>query len=151
MKRKGVNISAAATGCRIQYRTRVASEGEEEGGGEGGRGGVSSWTEDDSMSTHNSPVSPDKVPELVTTGTFSEPLHLLVDEFLRAISADQRMTIRMNPTTPDQEHGDRDRVGGGGSEVEQPGGRLCAARDRDRTEGEGSNWLWRETLGKKTT
>ena len=149
MKRKGVNISAAATGCRIQYRTRVASEGEEEGGGEGG--GVSSWTTDHSRSTHNSTVSPDKVEELVATSTFSEPLHLQVDEFLRAISADQRMTIRMNPTTPDQEHGDRDRVGGGGSEVEQPGGRLCAARDRDRTEGEGSNWLWRETLGKKTT
>ena len=142
MKREGLNISAAATGCRIQHRTRVTSEG----GGGGGRG--SSWTPDQSRSTHKPAVSPVKVQELATTGTSNKPLHLQVDEFLRAISDQVKKTRRINSTTPDLEHGDRDTVGGGGSEVEQPGGRRCAARDRDMEEGEARNWLWKETLGK---
>ena len=98
-KKRTVNLTVP--GGRPQNRTRVESEGEEEGkrGGEGeGGGGVSSWLADHSRTAHNSVMSPIMTEdyEFVKTGTFTKPLHRQVGEFLRISMAQTNGRIKVS-------------------------------------------------------
>ena len=98
MKKKRGKTDAAIPVNRTQNRTRLTSEVEEEGEGEGGEGGVSSWMADHSRSVHNSVISLNITDdyEFSITGRFQKPLHRQVVEYLIIARAEQEGKVKIN-------------------------------------------------------
>ena len=99
-----MKTAAAIPVGRTKNRTRLTSDGEEEGegeggeGGGGGEGGVSSFMADHSRNVHNSVISLDltKDYEFTITGRFQKPQHRQVVEYLNITRAEQEGKVNIN-------------------------------------------------------